>query len=141
MSFAQGVASGFRRIFCLSGRARRMELFSYGLVVSIPWVAVVIWLLTLGAAVPRMAMIGMLCLYMLLMTAVLWRRYQDVGQEGYITFVLYAAIYGMSVDFGFEGANLLRLVLVGIGAFALFKLMQDSQPEPNAHGASPKYVE
>ncbi|MBR8702827.1 DUF805 domain-containing protein [Porphyromonas levii] len=139
MTFFQGVRSGFGGLFRFSGRARRMELFSFGLVVTIPWMAVMIWLLTLGEAVPQAVMAGLLGLYAFLMLAVLWRRCQDVGQEGYIVFVLYAALYGIAQDFGFEGAKLLQLMLTGIAGLALFKLMQDSHPAANAYGPSPKY--
>lgn len=139
MTFFQGVRSGFSGLLRFSGRARRMELFSFGLVVTIPWMAVMIWVLTLGEAVSHVVKTGLLGLYAFLMLAVLWRRYQDVGQEGYIVFVLYAALYGIAQDFGFEGAKLLQLMLTGIAGLALFKLMQDSHPAANAYGPSPKY--
>lgn len=141
MSFGEGVVSGFRQILTFNGRARRKELFSYGLVVTLPWLAVMFWLLSLGASLPRVVQMGMLGLYAFLMLAVLWRRYQDVGQEGYLSLVLYAALYGIVQDFDFEGAKLLQLVLTGIAGLVLYRLFQDSQPMGNAYGASPKYQE
>lgn len=141
MSFAQGVASGFRGLFRLSGRARRMELFSYGLVVTLVWLGVVALLFNLWKEVPQVIVTGIPFLYMFLMLGVVWRRYQDVGQEGYLAFVLYAVLYGISVEFGFEGEEILKLVLTGIAGLLFYWLMQDGQPERNAHGPSPKYME
>lgn len=140
MSFAQGVSRGFLGIFRLSGRARRKELFSYGLVVFMIWLGLAIVFFNLNEEMPRIVEIGLSVLYMVLMLGVIWRRYQDVGQEGYLALVLYAVAYGTTVDFGFDGQQILKHLLTGFAGILGYWLMQDGHPESNAHGPSPKYM-
>lgn len=135
MTFSQGVIAGFRKLAVLDGRSRRMELASYGIVVTAVCLAVAVLLPTTSLK------LGTLIVYALLMFSVLWRRFQDVGREGYNVAILYLLLYGLTADFGFEGENYFKLAMTGIAGVLLFLLMKDCKEPRNKYGLSPKYTE
>lgn len=143
MSFLEGVVSGFKGVATFSGRARRMELFSYGIVVGLLFLVVLYCVVMSDALYSPEVLQVTADLYLLSMLAVMWRRYHDVGQEGCMSLVLIVATYGngLVADLGFTGDYIVRSLLLGVSAWTLYKLIQDGDKGGNAHGASPKYID
>lgn len=115
MSFADAVRSVFSKYATFSGRARRSEFWWFALFSGI--VQTVMSLL--DAAIGN-RILGLLVALALLLPslAVTVRRLHDTGRSGWWIFIA-------------------LIPLVGVIVLLVFEL-QDSQPESNAYGPSPK---